>query len=1110
MASYTFSNAVIVETGGTGADIVWDRVAITVHDGDADTQLNRDSADPGADQAFVITAFNEVKAGSPFEPEIGFTYDSIDRANRGTATLRDAAGATIQGFWFEIDNGDRDFRVFIPTQPNAGFDYTQNGNGVLQNVATRDWSYGEVGAAGGDQFVISEPADATAHNWNLDEGDDLAQSGAGNDTISLGTGNDTAFAGGGSDTVQGGEGADSLLGEAGNDSLVGGADGDTLRGGEGQDTLRGNAGADSLEGGAGNDSLDAGSEDQSADTLAGGAGNDTLDSFGGDDSLDGGTGADSILGGEGADSAVGGDGNDTILGGTGDDTLVGDGGTLEPLLTRQSFNWREIPDPNGGNPIDDNDLLNGGTVQNTGLVTVTATFTPISNNAELRFEGTDTQVVSGIDGGAETVSGTSAGLLRGFAQGDTSLLRFDFASAAAGVSGEVRNVQFRINDLDENDFRDRLTIRAFDAAGNPVDIRLAAGADISLTDSDGLGGADSAEARDGVDQTNPADPAGSLLVSVAGPAARIEILYQNLDSGTQAVQITDIFFDAVTPSTATPTGNDSVLGGVGDDLIDGGSGNDTLIGQEDDDTILGAEGADSIEGSQGNDSVEGGAGNDTITDFDGSNTLSGGEGADSITATGGGGSFDSILGGVGNDTIGVFKGDGSQTFVDGGADDDRITVFNGANSTNTIEGGTGNDSIQAGDARDTISGGDGNDTIDAGAGADMVDGGAGNDSLQGAAGSDTVLGGLGDDTIRDFDGSNSVEGGDGADDISVTGGDGVANTILGGAGGDLIVQFSGAGSTAFIDGGDDGDDITSGDSADTILGGAGGDVISAGGGLDALTGGLGDDVIAGGTGSDTIFLANGDGSDVIVGGEDGDGSDIDRIILSGGNLRVTFTNDDRATESGIIEFFGADGNLLSTTSFSEIEQVICFAAGTRLRTPEGERAVETLAAGDLVETLDRGAQPVRWVGRRLVPARGRFAPVRIRAGAFGAARDLLVSPQHRMLLRGPEAELLFGAPEALAAARHLVDGDRVRIDETMDVVEYVHVLFDRHEIVFAEGAPTESFHPGAAALAGVTDGAREELFALFPELRGRAEGLGPLARPVLRAHEARALARRAA
>ncbi|RMD88744.1 MAG: type I secretion protein [Alphaproteobacteria bacterium] len=194
----------------------------------------------------------------------------------------------------------------------------------------------------------------------------------------------------------------------------------------------------------------------------------------------------------------------------------------------------------------------------------------------------------------------------------------------------------------------------------------------------------------------------------------------------------------------------------------------------------------------------------------------------------------------------------------------------------------------------------------------------------------------------------------------------------------------------------------------------------------------------------------------------------------------------------------------------QLETVVCFTAGTRIAVPGGERAVEELEVGDLVLTLDHGPQPLRWIGRRKVAGRGDFAPVRFAPGAIGNARELRVSPQHRMLVRGWRAELHFGEAEVLAPARGLVDGDRIHV-APCEEVEYVHLLFDRHEIVFAEGAPSESFFPGEFTLRRDRAIARE-LAALFPELFSRSArpaadaGAWTTARPVVRVREAALLA----
>ena len=180
---------------------------------------------------------------------------------------------------------------------------------------------------------------------------------------------------------------------------------------------------------------------------------------------------------------------------------------------------------------------------------------------------------------------------------------------------------------------------------------------------------------------------------------------------------------------------------------------------------------------------------------------------------------------------------------------------------------------------------------------------------------------------------------------------------------------------------------------------------------------------------------------------------------------------------------------------------ICFAAGTLIKTPTGLRKVDEIAIGDQVNTAHDGPQPVRWRACRRLPALGRMAPVEFRVGAVGNTRALRVSPQHRMCIDDWRAELWYGEEAVLGPAKDLSNGDTI-FQVSGGLVEYHHLLFDHHQIVFAEGVPTESFHPGEVGLSGLEHAARDELFAIFPELKSDPESYGDLIYPEVRGRQA--------
>lgn len=189
----------------------------------------------------------------------------------------------------------------------------------------------------------------------------------------------------------------------------------------------------------------------------------------------------------------------------------------------------------------------------------------------------------------------------------------------------------------------------------------------------------------------------------------------------------------------------------------------------------------------------------------------------------------------------------------------------------------------------------------------------------------------------------------------------------------------------------------------------------------------------------------------------------------------------------------------------QIEDIICFTAGTRILTAFGDRPIEDLRIGNRLVTRDHGLRPIRWIGKRTVVGRGSLAPIAINPSALDGARAALrVSPRHRMLFTGYRAEILFGEAEVLVAAQHLVNGADIR-EEPCDEVTYYHLMLDAHEIIYAEGTATESFYAGTRGIGAITTEAREELFTIFPELRHNTGAHGRMARTCLTPHEARLL-----
>jgi hypothetical protein len=310
---------------------------------------------------------------------------------------------------------------------------------------------------------------------------------------------------------------------------------------------------------------------------------------------------------------------------------------------------------------------------------------------------------------------------------------------------------------------------------------------------------------------------------------------------------------------------------------------------------------------------------------------------------------------------------------------------------------------------------------------------------------------------------------------------------------------------------------------DTLSGGAGNDTLLAGDGNDTLIGGSGNDVLTGGAGNDLFRLADGFGSDRIadfdIGDADNDGFFDDQLDVSGltdasgkpvnvwdivvsadsfGNALLRFPNG----ETLLLE--GVTPAQLNSRSQLVRAGIPCYAPGTMIDTPGGARDVATLVAGDLVNTQDHGAQAIRWVRHADQPLENVSAeakPVQIKAGALGRNlpfQDLVVSPQHRILVGGAGQLGRIFASETFAPAKSLTALPGIRHMQHKARITWVHFACDRHEVVTANGCLSESLLLGSMVVKGLQSAERMALSTIFgPAPTARNALNGPAARPCL-------------
>lgn len=741
----------------------------------------------------------------------------------------------------------------------------------------------------------------------------------------------------------------------------------------------------------------------------------------GDDTLDGGDGADTIYGRDGDDSISGGGDNDYIEAGEGDDTV--DGGSGNDTI--YGFEGSDIVLGGEGD-----DYINTRTSTGTGQPE----------------EGYDDPGNPALNYAADTDPNNDKDTVDGGAGNDV-ILTGDDDDGVIGGSG---------NDTIDAGFDDDW-------------VRGGEGDDVI----EGGEGNDALEGDDGNDliyaDVAPGDAEGAAFA-----------LYDLPNDGTDA----------------DPDNNsDKVAGGRDDDTIFGQDDDDRLYGGVGDDVLDGGNDNDQLQGDTGNDDLRGGAGNDMLTGGTASKlppiwgTVTGSSGT--LPGTNENSDIEHVSSSSGTtlnvpETFGSVTGYWLNNFEAeshthsfsqpvGGVQFDIVAINSNEAYTFTIDGVAIDLATALDEGSVTITSPNGNWSI-------TPEG-----TLSSASSNEVIQ--------VTFTGPLSM--------IEI------AETALGDATSSGAV-YAIKTDTNPVDVG-----------ADTLDGGAGDDILDGGHGDDIVDGGQGNDLLTGGSGDDTFGYVPGGGLDTITDfnagtsgtiGDD-DATNNDFVDLSGfydniSELHADYHDDQVLNQSNLTDMngnvvdysdndqFDAGEGLVFTGGSSDASfftdentGVICFAGGTMILTVGGEMPVECLRIGDQIVTRDNGVQTLQWIGQKVLSTsdlvrQPSLRPVLIQGGRFGATRDLIVSPQHGVLLSDRD----WSGQECLYRAKHLADvpGVAARVMAGCRGVTYFHLLFEAHQVVFSNGLPSESFYPGAQSLKTLSPEALCELMALFPELaKGR-------------------------
>jgi Ca2+-binding RTX toxin-like protein len=865
--------------------------------------------------------------------------------------------------------------------------------------------------------------------------------------------------------------------------------------------------------------------------------------------------ADTIIGNGGDNTITVTGGVDTVDGGAGDDRLVVDYTSSDAVVTATTTTFTGGPGTVGivAGSIEDFTVLTGG-----GVDTITLTTSDGDNYVDTG-DGASTVVVG--DGDNVIVGGNGIDTLT-FGDGDNTIdVGFGTigANTLTGGSGD--------NTVLGSDGIDTITI-----GGGNNRLEVGDGAN-TLTVGPTFNGNNVIIAGSGID-TITIGGGNNCIDAGWGTAGANTITASPTGTGNNSILGSD-GIDTISVGNgdnyiAAGGGANTITAGSGDNFITGGDAIDTITAMGGNNVIeAGTIGVNTITTGVGNDVVETGtaadviatgAGDDIIKDAGGAGSLAAGAGHDRLIMD-----FSASAAAVTNtavDTAGTYAG------VIGGTTYAGVEEFH-------VTGGSGADIITTGAGADVLDGGAGADTLTAGEGSDVIYGTVGDvivggEDLDGKDHDVLVLNGLGAGTFSydvagsTEDGTFTLNGGGGS--ISFTGIESVVfdatvittpeDTPLVGALGVSVSTFE-VGNTAYTAG-----DTASRTEGDLTINGDGtytftpapnyngpAPVITYTDSLNVTT---------------SLFIEvtpmsemvphcfTGEAPTVTITEDANNDGKIDQGELSGlVNVQIALpggafagdtlkiTNPDGTTTNKVLSVddivagevlvdFTAPAVGQTITVSAEIEStvgtsgtgtdsaaIVCFVQGTLITTADGQIPVEDLKVGDLVQTLDRGFQPMRWVGRRHVDAielanNENLRPIRIRTDVISAGNDvgsLLVSPQHRIMIASKVTERMFGDTEVLVAAKQLLAIDGVDIADDLEDVTYFHILFDQHEIIYADQVPTESLYLGEEAQKSLSPEGREEVYALFPEV-ALPTFMATSCRPIIPAKRARKLALR--